>query len=180
MTKFGNGSSVSLEERYFLGRWATLIFCRRLLLRGCFNRLRNCAKHINLSAWCFFPAAFVSSSFVCNPIYKYGYWLYEHFIELRKRNLARCYTILTINCSVWMWEDWQSELKLAREKRPTTMWLLRWISVRGPGSSVGIVTDYGLDGPGSNPGGDEIFRASRPALGPTQPAVQWVPRLSRG
>jgi len=25
------------------------------------------------------------------------------------------------------------------------------------GSSVGIATDYGLDGPGSNPGGDEIF-----------------------
>ena len=39
----------------------------------------------------------------------------------------------------------------------------------GPGSSVGIATDYGLDGPGSNPGGDEIFRPSRPALGPTQP-----------
>ena len=41
----------------------------------------------------------------------------------------------------------------------------------GPGSSVGIVTDYGLDGPGSNPGGDEIFRPSRPALVPTQPPV---------
>ena len=41
----------------------------------------------------------------------------------------------------------------------------------GPGSSVGIATDYGLDGPGSNPGGDEIFRLSRPALGPTQPPV---------
>ena len=27
-------------------------------------------------------------------------------------------------------------------------------------------TDYGLDGPGSNPGGDEIFRPSRSALGP--------------
>ena len=27
-----------------------------------------------------------------------------------------------------------------------------------PGSSVGIATDYGLDGPVSNPGGDEIFR----------------------
>ena len=27
----------------------------------------------------------------------------------------------------------------------------------GPGSSVGIVTDYGLEGPGSNPGGDGIF-----------------------
>ena len=50
----------------------------------------------------------------------------------------------------------------------------------GPGSSVGIATDYGLDGPGSNPGGDEIFRPSRPALGPTQPPAQWVPGLSRG
>ena len=44
----------------------------------------------------------------------------------------------------------------------------------GPGSSVGIATDYGLDGPVSNPGGDEIFSQSRPALGPTQPTVKWV------
>ena len=50
----------------------------------------------------------------------------------------------------------------------------------GPGSSVGIATDYGLDGPGSNPGGDEIFRLSRPALGPTQPTVKWLPGLYWG
>jgi len=50
----------------------------------------------------------------------------------------------------------------------------------GPSSSVGIVTDYGLEDLGSNPGGDEIFRPSRPAVGPTQPPVQWVSGLSWG
>ena len=54
------------------------------------------------------------------------------------------------------------------------------VSDKQPGSSVGIVTDYGVDDPGSNPGGDEIFRLSRPALGPNQPPVKWVPCLSRG
>jgi len=39
---------------------------------------------------------------------------------------------------------------------------------------------YGLDGLGSNPGGDEIFRPSRPALGSTHPPIQWVSGLSRG
>ena len=53
-------------------------------------------------------------------------------------------------------------------------------SMSGPGSPVGIATAYGLDGPGSNPGGDEIFRPSRPALGPTQPPVKRVPGFSRG
>jgi len=35
----------------------------------------------------------------------------------------------------------------------------------GPGSSVGIATDYGLEGPGSNAGGDESFRPSQTGPG---------------
>jgi hypothetical protein len=47
-----------------------------------------------------------------------------------------------------------------------------YIYICGLGSSVGIATDYGLDSPGSNPVGDEIFGPSRPALGPSQPPVK--------
>jgi len=49
------------------------------------------------------------------------------------------------------------------------------------GSVVGIATGYGLDGPGIEyRWGRDIPRLSRPALGPTQPSVQWVPCVSRG
>jgi len=68
---------------------------------------------------------------------------------------------------------------LIRSFVPISEIMHRKKTYRGPGSSVGIATEYGLDVPGSNPGEDEIFRPSRPALGSTQPPVKWIPGLSR-
>ena len=51
----------------------------------------------------------------------------------------------------------------------------------GPGIVVGIKTGYMLDGPGTESRrGRDFPYLSRPALGTTQPPVQWVPCLSRG
>jgi hypothetical protein len=48
--------------------------------------------------------------------------------------------------------------------------------MRKPGRSVSIAKGYGLGGPGiESQWGRDFPHLSRPALGSTQPPVQWVP-----
>jgi hypothetical protein len=57
---------------------------------------------------------------------------------------------------------------------------LFWLIIGGllPYSSVGIVTVYGLGGPGiESRCGPDLRHPFRPALGPTHPPIQWVTGL---
>jgi len=70
-----------------------------------------------------------------------------------------------------------AELRLFRSSVPALFQpfcLMLWTGV-GRGSSVGVATRYGLEGPEiESRWRRDFLHLSRPALGPTQPPIQWV------
>ena len=97
-----------------------------------------------------------------------------------RRPLACCLSVCLSICLSICLSVCLSELPVFNN---TIFWLyFKWLATcgGGPGSSVGIATEYGLDGPGiESRWGRNFPHLSRPSLGPTQPPVQRVPSFSR-
>jgi len=85
---------------------------------------------------------------------------------IRLRNVTDIQSYLSWTLTQLIQVFWYILVKLTKKLkiRKLAVFMRYCQNKTGPGSSVGIATDYGLDGPGSNSGGDGIFRPSRPAL----------------
>jgi len=83
--------------------------------------------------------------------------------------------------NVNLWRVGITIVTLGTQQYVPFLFFLTYIAVSGPDSTVGLVTGYGLDGPGIEFRWWRDFpHLSRLVLGPTQPPVQWVQGLSRG
>jgi len=94
------------------------------------------------------------------------FWSIHQNIRPKNGRSSILYFVIKMcsNALVWFW--WLQ--RAARRKlllSPSHSWNPFGLMSHSV-SPVGTATDYGLDGPGSNPGWDEVFHRSGPALGP--------------
>ena len=151
----------------FLGRLTVIqphkkfpAFCGTKMFTGARHKSANTASWIQSTRWdCFFH----------NPHLRQ-----EHPIRLSLSGFLKKISYIFLSCCMYatclaglvvIW----SPSRLMDSTHYGASWCLMFLfsfyySLQGgPGSSVGIVTDYGLDGPGSNPGGPRFsVRPDRP------------------
>ena len=109
------------------------------------------------------------------------------WVRFKSRRGTYCLTPVSMLFFNSVGESWTEDSVKTSHDRPFTHLCLFNIRVELPHFYRKFCTSRLLNnsviftnGPGSNPGGDEIFYPSSPALVPTQPHVKWVPGFSRG
>ena len=138
---------------------------------------------------------FSFSEVVLLKYYKNSEWKKSQKTVSFKHNDEHAFTLMGLICVVWKYLLWNLTRSLSflrvscncasivslPDCSVSKYYYYYYYYYMGRDSSVGTATRYGLDGPGiESRWGRDFSQPSRPALGPTQPPIQWVPGLFPG